>query len=230
MFLRKSVGIANLIIVWNDVCSEEIDNHSICNSEGYASPKGTIYQDVFIYIKFFISMSRLDYIYIKICTHVKQEFNIRIKIYVHVSRSACEYIKSNKYWSTSPYTDPQNTRRNATLRSFSQSIFLRKEIAPLRKVVDESACYTSIDVFDTKRRTTWFKVRKALNNKFVFLQPVKYIEIRCLLNLLPALSCAKEIDRDPKLSESPRKIDSIHQNDSIVATRARAVATKIISN
>ena len=29
------------------------------------------------------------------------------------------------------------------------------------------ACYTSIYVFDTKRRTTRFKVRKARNNKFV---------------------------------------------------------------
>ena len=52
------------------------------------------------------------------------------------------------------------------------------------------------------------------------------MEIRCLSNLLPALSCAKKIDRDPKVSESPRKIDSIHQNDGIVATRACAVATK----
>ena len=60
-----------------------------------------------------------------------------------------------------------NTRRNATLRNVSQSIFLRKEIALLWKVVGESACYTSIYVFDTKRRTTRFKVRKALNNKFV---------------------------------------------------------------
>ena len=38
--------------------------------------------------------------------------------------------------------------------------------------------------------------------------------------------CAKKIDRDPKVSESLRKIDSIHQNDSVVATRACAVATK----
>ena len=69
----------------------------------------------------YIYMSRLDdnisrciylhqvlYIYVKICIHVKQDFNIRIKIYVHVSRSACEYIKSNKYWSTSSYTDRQS--------------------------------------------------------------------------------------------------------------------------
>ena len=124
-----------------------------------------------------------------------------------------------------------NTRRNATLRNVSQSIFLRKEIALLRKVVGESACYTSIHVFDTKRRTTRFKVRKTLNNKFVcVLKPVKSMEIRCLSNLLPALSCAKKIDRDPKVSESPRKIDSIHQNDSIVATRACAVATKKMKN
>ena len=60
-----------------------------------------------------------------------------------------------------------NTGRNATLRKISQSIFLRKEIALLRKVVGESACNTSIYVFDTKRRTIRFKVRKALNDKFV---------------------------------------------------------------
>ena len=49
-----------------------------------------------------------------------------------------------------------NTRRNATLPNVSQSIFLRKEIALLRKVVGESACYTSIHVFDTKRRFFFF--------------------------------------------------------------------------
>ena len=119
-----------------------------------------------------------------------------------------------------------NTRRNATLRNVSQSIFLRKEIALLRKVVGESACYTSIYVFDTKRRTTRFKVRKALNNKSVCVFITCKVEIGCLSNLLPALSCAKKIDRDPKVSESPRQIDSIHQNDSIVATRTCAVATK----
>ena len=43
-----------------------------------------------------------------------------------------------------------NTRRNLTLRNVSQSIFLRKAITPLRKVVDECAHYTSIYVFDTK--------------------------------------------------------------------------------
>ena len=53
------------------------------------------------------------------------------------------------------------------MRNISQSIFLQKEIALLWKVVGESACYTSIYVFDTERRTTRFKVRKALNNKFV---------------------------------------------------------------
>ena len=55
------------------------------------------------------------------------------------------------------------------LQNVSQSIFLWKEIALLRKVVGEFACYTSIYVFDTKRRTTRFKVRKVLNDKFVFL-------------------------------------------------------------
>ena len=39
------------------------DTYSICNSEGYACPKGTMYQDVFIYIKFHTSISILDYIY-----------------------------------------------------------------------------------------------------------------------------------------------------------------------
>ena len=47
------------------------------------------------------------------------------------------------------------------------SQYFYAEIALLRKVVGESACYTSIDVFETKRRATRFKVRKALNNKFV---------------------------------------------------------------
>ena len=121
-----------------------------------------------------------------------------------------------------------NTRRNATLPNVSQSIFLRKEIALLRKVVGESACYTSIYVFDTKRRTTKFKIRKALNNKFVYVFITCKVEIGCLSNLLPALSCTKKIDRDPKVSESPRKINSIHQNDSILATRACAVATKSV--
>ena len=54
------------------------------------------------------------------------------------------------------------------------------------------------------------------------------MEIRCLSNLLQAISCAKKIDRDPKVSESPCKIDSIHQNDSIVATRARVVDAKMV--
>ena len=54
------------------------------------------------------------------------------------------------------------------------------------------------------------------------------MEIRCFSNLLQAISCAKKIDRDPKVSESPCKIDSIHQNDSIVATRARVVDTKMV--
>ena len=114
------------------------------------------------------------------------------------------------------------------MRNVSQSIFLRKEIALLWKVVGESACYTSIYVFDTKRRTTRFKVRKALNNKFVCV----FITCKVYRNWMrmkftSALSCAKKIDRDPKVSESPRKIDSIHQNNSIVATRACAVATKM---
>ena len=71
----------------------------------------------------------------------------------------------HKTYSISPFAE--NTRRNETLRNVSQSIFLRKEIAHLRRVVGESACYTCIYVFETKRRTTIFKVKKALNNKFV---------------------------------------------------------------
>ena len=55
------------------------------------------------YIKMYLSTSSFIYLcqdlitHIKICIHVKQDFNIRIKIYVHVSRSAREYNKSNKY-------------------------------------------------------------------------------------------------------------------------------------
>ena len=84
-------------------------------------------------------------------------------------------------------------------------------------------CYTSIYVFNTKRRATRFKVRKALNNKFacVFIT-CKVYRNRMLIKFTTGI-----IDRDPKVSESPCKIDSIHQNDSIVATRACAVATKI---
>ena len=116
-----------------------------------------------------------------------------------------------------------NKRRNATLRNVSQSIFLRKEIALLRKVVGDCPCYSSIYVFDTKRRTTRFRVRKALNNKFV----CAFIAGKVYRNwMLIKFTTGKKIDRDPKVSESPRKIDSIHQNDSIVATRTCAVATK----
>ena len=39
-----------------------------------------------------IYLHQILYIYVKICIHEKQDFNIRIKIYVHVSRSACENI------------------------------------------------------------------------------------------------------------------------------------------
>ena len=41
------------------------------------------------------------------------------------------------------------------------SMFLRKEIALLRKVVEESACYACIFVVETKRRTTRFKSKKS---------------------------------------------------------------------
>ena len=118
------------------------------------------------------------------------------------------------------------TRRNATLWNASQSIFLRKEIALLRKVVGESACYTNIYVFDTKRRT--IKVRKALNNKFVCV----FITCEVYRNWLLIKFTTRIIVRQENRS-SPEglrkpfgKIDSIHLNDSIVATRARAVGTK----
>ena len=97
MFVRKSV---NNCLKWR-LQWRNTDTHSICNSEGYACSKGTIYEDVFIYIKFYISMSRVDYI----CqdTHTRktrfqytyQDLRTRINI-----RS---YIKSNKYWSTYNY-------------------------------------------------------------------------------------------------------------------------------
>ena len=120
-----------------------------------------------------------------------------------------------------------NTRRNATLRNVSQSIFLRKEIALLRKVVGESACYTSIHVFDTKRRTTRFKVRKTLTNKFVCVFiTCKVYGNSMLIKFTTGIIVRQENRSWSEVSESPRKIDSIHQNDSIVATRACAVATK----
>ena len=95
-------------------------------------------------------------------------------------------------------------------------------------MVGESACYTSIYIFDTKRRTMRFKLRKALNNKFVcvFIMCKVYQNWMCM-KFTSALSYAKKIDRDPKVSESPRKIDSIHQNNSVVATRSCTVATKM---
>ena len=60
-----------------DPCSFEC-NYMQLRKEAYAFPKGTIYQDVFIYIKVCISVSRLDFIY--------QDLNIYIKICVYVSR------------------------------------------------------------------------------------------------------------------------------------------------
>ena len=82
------------------------------------------------------------------------------------------------YIHHSPFAE--NTRRNATLRNVSQSIFLRKEIALLRKVVGESACYTCIYVSETKRRITRFKVRKALNNKSACVFITCKRNFRCL--------------------------------------------------
>ena len=74
------------------------NNHSICNSKGYMLVQKAQTLS-------FIYLCQDKIMYINIYIHVKQDFNIRIKIYLHVSRSACEYIKSNKYWSTSSDTD-----------------------------------------------------------------------------------------------------------------------------
>ena len=123
-----------------------------------------------------------------------------------------------------------NTRRNATLRNVSQSIFLRKEFLRWIRWIfyGESASYTSIYVFDTKRRTTRFKVRKALNNKFVCV----FITCKVYRNWMLIKFTTSIIVRQENRSWSEGlrkpfgKIDSIHQNDSIVATGARAVATK----
>ena len=42
---------------------ESFTSHLFAVCYSYACPKGTIYQDVFIYIKCYVSMSRLDYTY-----------------------------------------------------------------------------------------------------------------------------------------------------------------------
>ena len=57
---------------------------------------------------------------------------------------------------------------------------------------------TLVFVFETKRRTTRFKERKALNNKFVCITCKVYRN----WTLIKSLSCAKKIERDPKVSES----------------------------
>ena len=65
----------------------------------------------------------------------------------------------------------------------------------------------------------------------LFLFPAKFRSFLYFTKLSLALSCAKKIDRDPKVSESPsvKSTLSIKTNafDSIVATRVRAVAAKI---
>ena len=131
----------------------------------------------------------------------------------------------------SPFT-VGNTRKNAMLRNVSQSIFSRKVItaAPLRKVVVESAClYTSIYVIDTKRRTTRFKVRKALNCKFVcvFITCTVYRNLMLIKFTTSIIVCQENRSWSKGLRKPFGKINSIHQNDSIVATCAHAVATKM---
>ena len=68
-------------------------------------------------------------------------------------------------------------------------------------------------------------VRKSLSNKFVFFITCKIYRDKMLVKFTTSIIVRQENDHDPKVFESPCKIDSIHQNDSIVANRARAVAT-----
>ena len=69
----------------------------------YACPKGTKYQDLFIYIKFHISMSRfiylhqVSYINVKISMHMLRFAYVCNKIKIHISIFARQYIKCNKY-------------------------------------------------------------------------------------------------------------------------------------
>ena len=74
---------------WGNVCLSKTDNISKCTY---------LHQVLSILVKARLHISRL---------HVKQDFDIRIKIYVHVSR-CIKYMKSNKYWSSSSYTDRQS--------------------------------------------------------------------------------------------------------------------------
>ena len=74
---------------WGNVCLSKTDNISTCTY---------LHQVLSILVKARLHISRL---------HVKQDFDIRIKIYVHVSRYI-KYMKSNKYWSSSSYTDRQS--------------------------------------------------------------------------------------------------------------------------
>ena len=50
----------------------------------YSFPKGTIYQDVFIFFKFCVSTPSMI-TYIKICIDLKQGVNIHIKICIYVA-------------------------------------------------------------------------------------------------------------------------------------------------
>ena len=92
-------------------------------------------------------------------------------------------------------------------KRFTVDIFTERDrVALLRKVVSESACYTCIYVFETKRRTTRFKVRKALSNKFVcvFITCKVYRNWMLIKFTTGIVACAKKIDHVPKVSENPR--------------------------
>ena len=86
--------------------------------------------------------------YINIYIHVKQDFNIRIKIYLHVPRSACEYIKSNKYWSTSSDMDRKSNIIIIEVRaprSFEhQDLHTHRELRALIQEVVSSILQSSV--------------------------------------------------------------------------------------
>ena len=109
MFVRKSVGIAKLIIVCKGVCSEEIKTPiKFVIRRAMLVQKGQyIDQDVFIYIKFYISMSRLDYIY----QDLHQDLHTR------KTRFAWKYTKSTKYWST--FSDADRSRTDIKIRIYA---------------------------------------------------------------------------------------------------------------
>ena len=63
----------------------------------YACPKGTIYQDLFIYIKNYLYTSRFTYIYIKIYLYVSRCIYKHQNLYIYIYLYQ-DLVKSN-YWS-----------------------------------------------------------------------------------------------------------------------------------